>query len=163
MRRSDRSLLLFAGAAICGVIHAAFTLHWAMGGGNLVETLGDDINGFFSARRWLMGAVGVVKGVAACAPLVFRDVEWPCPRLTKGACWIGGGVLIIWGGSNTVIGNLVLVGAFDSSLSVNRAAMLGHAWLWDPLFLLWGSCLVAGLIVGSSRSITEIRSRKPQR
>ena len=54
-------------------------------------------------------------------------------------------VLIFWGGINTVVGNLVLGGAIEPSGGYDRPGMIGHAWLWDPLFLIWGTALAVGL------------------
>ncbi|WP_235531315.1 hypothetical protein [Phycicoccus sp. Soil748] len=44
-----------------------------------------------------------------------------------------------------MVANLVLVGAIHPSSGFDRPGMVGHAWLWDPLFLLWGASVVLGL------------------
>lgn len=44
-------------------------------------------------------------------------------------------VLIFWGGINTVVGNLVLGGAIESSGGYDRPGMIGHEWLWGRVVL----------------------------
>ncbi len=44
------------------------------------------------------------------------------------------------------MGNLVLAGAVAPDGGYDRAGQVGHAWLWDPLFLVWGIALVVGLL-----------------
>lgn len=61
-------------------------------------------------------------------------------------CWLGAATLVVWGGANAVVGNLVIGGVIASTDGFDRAGMIGHAYLWDPLFLAWGVALVAGLI-----------------
>ena len=54
-------------------------------------------------------------------------------------------LLILWGGVNTVTGNLVLSGTVEPDGGYDHDGMVGHAWLWDPLFFIWGVALVVGL------------------
>ena len=141
-RRAVSSLL--AVAAIAGLVHAAFSLYWAAGGDALLSTLGDRIVREFDAQRWLLVPVGLVKAWFAVWPLW----RWQAGRLTRGSrrvAWLGAIVLMIWGGLNTVVGNLVLTGVIDPDGGFDRPGMIGHDWLWDPLFLLWGLALAAGL------------------
>lgn len=58
---------------------------------------------------------------------------------------LGAIVLVLWGGTNTVVVNLVLSGVLPPGENYDHAAMIGHGWLWDPLFLLWGLALAIGL------------------
>ncbi|MGO1553452.1 MAG: DUF3995 domain-containing protein, partial [Candidatus Corynebacterium faecigallinarum] len=66
-------------------------------------------------------------------------------RIIRGISWAGSALLIVWGGVNTVTGNLVLSGLVEPDGGYDREGMIGHAWLWDPLFLVWGVALAAGL------------------
>jgi hypothetical protein len=54
---------------------------------------------------------------------------------------------VAWGGLNTVTANLVLAGVIRPDGGFDRPGMVGHAYLWDPLFLLWGAALVVALRV----------------
>ncbi|MGI8459476.1 MAG: hypothetical protein ACR2LI_15380 [Propionibacteriaceae bacterium] len=56
----------------------------------------------------------------------------------------------MWGGLNTVTGNLVLAGVVHSAGGYDRDAMVGHAWLWDPLFLAWGIAVAVTLLLTRS-------------
>lgn len=136
--------LVLAGAF--GTIHAAFSVFWAVGGTWLLWSVGSGLRETFHGREWLLVPIGVAKFVAASAPILFASVAWPARTLTRGISWFGGLVLIVWGGLNTVTGNLVLAGIIVPQRGYDRAGMIGHAYLWDPLFLAWGVALVIGLI-----------------
>lgn len=132
-------------AALAGTVHALFSLYWAIGGDWLLETLGERIVTTFADMRWVLLPVGLVKLVAALAPLWFDRRGWPLRPLTRGLAWLGAVVLVVWGGLNTVVGQLVLAGAIRPDGGFDRPGMIGHAWLWDPLFLVWGLALLVHL------------------
>lgn len=137
----------FVVAGVMGTIHAGFSLYWAVGGTWLLWSLGSGLLETFKGREWVLIPVGVIKLVAAASPLVLSRWDWPARQLTRTACWLGAVVLILWGGLNTVIGNLVLTGIIQPESGYDRPGMVGHAWLWEPLFLAWGIALVIGLAV----------------
>lgn len=139
-------------AAVLGVVHAGFSLYWAAGGPWLLETLGERIVTTFAGLRWLLYPVGLVKLVAAVAPLWLHRRGWPGRRFWRPVSWLGAVILVGWGGANTVVGNLVLGGVITSPDGFDRAGMVGHAYLWDPLFLAWGLALAAGLVASRPRS-----------
>ena len=130
---------------LAGVIHAAVTLYWALGERGLLWTMGDSFVAQFADIMWVLYPVALVKGVSAVAPLWLARRGWPLRRLTRPVCWVGSVVLVAWGGANTVLANAVLLGAVRPDGGFDRAAMIGHAWIWDPLFLVWGASLAAGL------------------
>ncbi|GAB3570421.1 hypothetical protein GCM10027344_36100 [Spelaeicoccus albus] len=99
----------------------------------------------FRGREWLLFFVGGLKFVAALGPVMLAYFGWPARKFTRVVCWIGALVLIVWGGLNTITGNLVLAGVISPEHGYDRAGMIGHAYLWDPLFLVWGITLVVGL------------------
>lgn len=74
-------------------------------------------------------------------------------------CWLGAALLLAWGGVNTVVGNLVLGGVITSTDGFDQAGMIGHAYLWDPLFLAWGIALVGGLITSRGAHVHQHRVR----
>ncbi len=146
----------FVAAGVFGTIHAGFSLYWAFGGTWLLWSLGSGLLKTFDGREWILVPVGVVKLVAAVVPLVLARWGWPARRLTRVLCWLGAAVLIVWGGMNTVLGSLVLTGVVQPDSGYDRPGMIGHAWLWDPLFLVWGIALAMGLAAASERA----RSRR---
>lgn len=131
-------------AAVAGVLHAAVSTYWGLGGDALIETLGERVVAQFADARWLLLVVAAVKLAGALVPLVLARNG----RLGRGwrlLCWLGAAVLVVWGGLNTVVGSLVLAGAIRPEGGYDRPAMVGHALLWGPLFLLWGVALALGL------------------
>ena len=133
----------FIVAAICGLVHAAVSVYWALGGTALLATLGQTILTAVGDRIWLLWPVAAAKALIAVLPLVFDRTGWP--PLTRALGWLASAVLVVWGGLNTLVGNLVLGGIVSPAGGYDRDAMVGHAWLWDPLFLLWGLALLTGL------------------
>ncbi|WP_135229343.1 DUF3995 domain-containing protein [Deinococcus fonticola] len=132
-------------AFLVGVIHAAFSLYWALGGTWLLDTVGQRPQDFVKSgplsASLVLGLIALFKALAAVIPLLNAQGRLPWPKLWRGISWVGGVFLVLYGGfvtltSLAVLGGLVNFGAYD------RPAMLGHAFLWDPLFLMWGVALV---------------------
>lgn len=156
VRRPDIALLI---AAVAGTLHAAASLYWATGGTWLLDTLGARAVETFEPIRWVLWPVGLLKLAAALVPAWLHA----CDRLSRPwrvLCWAGAVLLIAWGGANTVVANLVLLGAFSPGGDIDRPGLVGHAVLWDPLFLVWGLALAIGL-----RRVSRARRRsvRPQR
>jgi uncharacterized protein DUF3995 len=145
----------FLAAAALGMVHAAFSLYWAAGGTLLVWSLGSDLVEGFRGREWLLAPIGAVKLIAAVAPLALARSGWPASVVTRSACWLGALVLVVWGGLNTAVGNLVLVGAIRPESGFDRSGMMGHAYLWDPLFLAWGAAVAVGLVASRQLCWTQ--------
>lgn len=133
-------------SAAAGMVHGLFSLYWAVGGNWLISTLGDQLVAVFAGRRWLLFPVGVIKVGFAVLPLVLHVRGWPARRFSRLVSWLGAIVLMLWGGVNTVTGNLVLIGLVRPAGGYDRPGMVGHAWLWDPLFMIWGAALTIGLL-----------------
>jgi hypothetical protein len=141
----------FTVAAVAGVVHGGFSIYWGFGGAWLVDTLGEDLVEQWEEHPAVLLPVGVVKILAALLPLLLLRTPgksgmtglWH--RLLRAVSWAGAVLLILWGGVNTVTGNLVLSGIVEPDGGYDHDGMVGHAWLWDPLFLLWGVALAVGL------------------
>ncbi len=142
-------------AAVFGAVHAGFSLYLSMGGTWLVCSLGSNLQASFKGWEWVLAPVGLVKLVAALAPVQLARRGWPVRWLTRSACWLGALVLVGWGGANTVAGNLVLAAVIHPRDGYDRPGMIGHAYLWDPLFLAWGVALGFGLFVSRNRAPRE--------
>ena len=138
------ALLIVAAA---GTLHGLFSLYWAAGGGWLVSTLGQQLVATFADKRWLLVPVAAVKITFALLPLVLARLAWPARRPWRVVCWAGAAVLAVWGGVNTLTGNLVLAGVLSPAGGYDHEGMVGHAWLWDPLFLIWGVALSVALLL----------------
>ncbi|GAB3268325.1 hypothetical protein GCM10027449_01560 [Sinomonas notoginsengisoli] len=136
-----------------GSAHALVTFYWAGGGRWLVETLGPDLPARFADLAWVLAVIGVVKLACAAGPAVLDWLSWPAPKFWRPTCWAGAAVLVCWGGLNTIVGNLVLAGIVRPAGGFDRDAMVGHAWLWDPLFLAWGAALGLGMWASRRRAV----------
>ncbi len=62
-------------------------------------------------------------------------------------------LLVLYGGINTGVSNAVLAGWIVPAGGYDSPAMAGHAWLWDPLFLLWGLALGGYLALSRGRDV----------
>lgn len=146
-RRAARILVLVA--AVIGVVHAAFSAYWAVGGTWLLSTIGA-IAVEFSRREPLesglmLGAVALAKVLAALIPVAVDAQRMPWPRLWRAISWVGGSGIVLYGLVNIVASGAVLLGILVPEGGYDRDAMIGHALLWDPLFLLWGLALTGWL------------------
>jgi hypothetical protein len=142
------SRLLWA-AALAGGVHATFSLYWALGGRALLDTVGSWAVSLADTRPFVAGlgltAVGVLKLAAAAVPLLLASGRIAVSRVWLTLCRAGAWLLVLYGGVNVAVAWLVLGGVVNTSDGYDRDAMLGHAALWDPLFLLWGVLLLLGL------------------
>ncbi len=141
----------FVLAAVAGGVHTGITLYWAIGGRALLWTMGDAFIAKFASVMWILYPLAAVKAVGAFGPLWFQSHQWqPSRSLIRLVYWCASVVLLIWGGLNTVVSNLVLFGIIRPSAGYDRPVMIGHAWIWDPLFVVWG----LGLLLGLTRTRT---------
>lgn len=151
------SLLLVWLAAGLGWIHALFSAYWAFGGDWLLRTVGAWAvtlrDGSPVVAAWGLGAVALVKSIAATVPVLNAYGRLPWHRLWRAISWVGASFLILYGGLNVIISGSVISGLITPEGGYDRPAMIGHAFLWDPLFALWGVALLASLV--GSRSETR--------
>ncbi len=154
----SRPLVWLAGVA--GITHAAFSLYWALGGQRLLATVGQwavDLSADAPLKAGAaLGLIALIKVVAAVVPIAVAYERIPGRRPWRAVSWAGGSLLVVYGGVNVVVSNAVLLGVLDPDGGYDPVAMKGHAYLWDPLFLLWGGALVLSLWL-SRRSATATR------
>lgn len=58
---------------------------------------------------------------------------------------------MLYGGANVAVSNAVLLGLIRPSGGYDTSATLGHAFLWGPLFALWGVALTTWLLLSDRR------------
>jgi Protein of unknown function (DUF3995) len=159
--RSTENYLLI-GAALAGLTHAAFSLYWALGGRWLLPTVGQWAVEYAReeplAAGLLLIVIAAVKSAVAIIPLVASRRSVPGQAVWRGLAWLAAIVLTGYGALNSVVAWLVLGSVLEPEGGFDRQAMVGHAYLWDPLFLVWGVLLGAGLFVGGSHR----RSRRQE-
>lgn len=136
-------------AATAGGIHAAFSLYWALGGEWLLATVGQWAVRLAHEHPVQAGlgltVVALVKALAALLPLAWAAGRLPFRRAWMWLFAVGAVVLVAYGALNVVVSWAVLSGLVPTPGGIDHAAQLGHAALWDPLFLVWGGCLALGL------------------
>lgn len=137
--------------AACGVgmLHAASSFYWAIGGQWLLPTVGewavDFVDRSPGEAGLLLGSIALIKALAALVPVAVAFNKIPWRRFWRASCWIGGLGLIAYGALNVVVSGAVLLGIIRPEGGYDQAAMAGHAFLWDPLFLFWGLALIVWL------------------
>ena len=153
-------------AALVGVVHAGFSAYWATGGQWLLSTVGQwavDLSQESPVAAGAgLGAVALVKLLAAVVPVAVAHGRLPGRTLWRGVSWAGGVLLLVYGGLNVVVSGAVLLGAIRPEGGYDADAMKGHALLWDPLFVLWGAALVLSLWL-SRQSAGAVRQRVDDR
>lgn len=144
--RPHRSaLVLFTVAALLGLLHAAPSVYWAAGGRALLETVGTFAVELADSGRpevpWMLLGIGLAKAAGALVPLL--DHLRPPPHTwARVVSWIGAATLLAWGGAGTIG---AWIGVVTDATTWARPAVVGHALLWDPLFVLWGVALALAL------------------
>ena len=145
-----------------GLLHAASSLYWALGGSWLLDTVGEWAVELVEESPLeaglLLGLIALVKATAAIVPVLVDRGRMPWPRFWRGLCWIGGPLLVVYGAVNVVVSVAVLSGLITPDGGYDTAAMVGHAFLWDPLFLVWGAALVTWLRLTDVRRLTTEES-----
>ncbi len=143
----SRALVWTAGLA--GAVHAGFSLYWAVGGRWLLATVGQWAVDLSTERPLAagitLGLVAAVKLLGATIPVGVAYGRVPWAWLWRGISWAGGLLLVGYGGINTIVALAVLAGVIRPEGGYDADAMMGHAYLWDPLFFLWGGALVLSL------------------
>lgn len=145
--RSGLTTAAWVGTVVFGGLHALSSLYWGLGGTALVETIGRAAVELRADPPWwifpALVLVGLLKVAGIVVPLAATNGRLRPGRVWRSLSWVGGLGLVLYGGVYTVVAHLALAGLFGEV--EDRPGMLGHAWLWDPLFLLWGACLLVAL------------------
>lgn len=148
-RRAGAARIAVGVACAAGLLHAASSFYWALGGRWLLPTVGEwavEMAEHSPREAALsLGAIGFVKATAAVVPVLVAAGRFPWARFWRGACWVGGSALALYGGLHVVVSGAVLLGVIRPDGGYNAEAMIGHALLWGPLFLLWGVALIVWL------------------
>lgn len=140
-------------AFLVGVMYAAVSAYWGLGGTGLLDTIGGTLEREGRAGNTgllaLLWVTVVLKLVAAILGLVAvlghrRVRPWLC-RAARRATWTAALILVIYGGVLTVVGLLVQLDLVHASANADHKALRWHAYLWDPWFLVWGVLLTVAL------------------
>lgn len=153
--RRELSLWCVWTACIIGLVHAAISMYWAVGGQWLLDTVGRwAVEQSLRSPRgtaFLLGLVALAKVAGSLVPVALATNQLRRPVPWRRAVWVAAVLLVLYGGANTAVAAAVLGGLVRPAGGYDRAAMIGHAWLWDPLFLLWGAALLGYLLLSRPR------------
>ncbi|MDV6276534.1 DUF3995 domain-containing protein [Rhodococcus erythropolis] len=147
--RSDTASVAFRVAAAAGLLHAAASLFWALGGRWQLESVGEWAAALAQEHPvrvgLALGLITLVKASAAVVPLLNERHRSRFHQQIRLGGWTGDVLLVGWGTLSSLSACAVLAGLVTPSNSYNRNTMIGHAFVWDPLFALWGGALLTGL------------------
>lgn len=142
MPRTDVASLAFGVAAAAGLLHAVASFYWALGGRWQLDSVGDWAVTLAEEHPvqigLALGLITVVKAAAAVVPLMNERRRSRFYRPLRWCGWGGGAVLLLWGGISALSAIAVLAGVVVPDGGYDRTTMLGHAFVWDPLFAIWG-------------------------
>jgi hypothetical protein len=154
--RADPGLGLAWAACAVGVLYAAVSVYWGLGGAWLVDTVGGSLAKAGRAHSAgvivAVWAAAVLKLIAAALPIVALStvVAEARRRQARILAWIAAAVLTLYGLVLTVLGLLVQTGVIHASRNADHKALAWHAYLWDPWFLVWGLLITAALVRGGA-------------
>lgn len=142
--------IAFLTAATLGTLHAASSIYWAFGGNWLLETVGQwAVEAAQDRSFWVFAgllATGVLKLAVAWIPLLAQTGLLAGRRFWRLLGWFAGPALALYGGANAIAGTSVLVGWIDSDVT-DHDGMIGHAFIWGPLFALCSLALTTALLL----------------
>jgi hypothetical protein len=144
-------------ALLVGLLYAAVSVYWGLGGTWLLNTVGGSLEKQGRAGHvgvmFAVWAAVVLKVIAAGLPLVaVRRLTSPAwNRAIWMLAWIEAGILAIYGLVLTTVGLLVQAGVIHASATADHRALAWHAYLWDPWFLIWGLLVAGALLRGRYR------------
>lgn len=148
-RRHTIAQIALVIACVAGILHAAASIYWALGGRWLLDTVGawaiEAVASEPALTSVLLGAIGVAKLLAVSIPIALSKGKIPWLKFWRIVCWIGAIAILLYGLANVVISSGVLLGIINPGAEYDHAAMIGHAFLWDPLFAVWGAALLVWL------------------
>lgn len=141
-------------ACFVGLLYAAVSVYWGLGGTWLLDTVGGSLaqagrehDAGVIAAVWL---AAMLKLIAAVLPVwaVRHADSTRRDRTVWVLAWGAAAVLILYGLVLTAAGLLVQTGVIHASSNADHRALAWHAYLWDPWFLVWGLLIAAALLLG---------------
>jgi hypothetical protein len=136
-----------------GLLYAAVSVYWGLGGSWLLDTVGASLTqpGRSAGALVLLAvwcAVGL-KLIAAVLPLPAvgaAAAHSRLSRLIRALTWVEAVILTGYGLILTAAGLLVQASLIGTPVNADHRALAWHAYLWDPWFLVWGLLVTAALL-----------------
>lgn len=136
---------------VLGLVHAAWSLYWALGGSWMLDTVGQwaVVSQLQTPRQtfFILLLIGLVKIAAATIPVAVEYGTMGGRAFWRVISWTGGVGLVLYGGVYAGSALAVLTGLLVPEDGYSPRVMMGHAFLWDPLFFTWGLTLVISLVL----------------
>lgn len=134
------------GATALGCAHAAISAVWLLGDHVLLDTVGGSLSRW-ADRGGLLVSLTLIAVIAAKLFVVGLGLcaRPTGPRTLWLLAWMTTSVLVGYGGVEAVVALLMLSDRLNVPADVTHRALVWHACLWDPWFLLWGVALGAAL------------------
>jgi Protein of unknown function (DUF3995) len=154
-----------------GLLYAAISVYWGLGGSWLLDTVGASLTQAGRSASALVvlavwcavglkviasvlpllavGAVGVGAvrvGAVRVGAVRVAAAGSRLPRLIRALTWVEAVILTVYGLILTAVGLLVQAGVISPSANADHRALEWHAYLWDPWFLVWGLLVTAALL-----------------
>jgi hypothetical protein len=137
-----------------GLLYAAVSVYWGLGGSWLLDTVGASLTqAGRSASALVVLAVWcavALKVIAAVLPLLASGAVasggFRRRRLSRALTWVEAAILTFYGLILTAVGLLVQAGVIGTPANADHRALAWHAYLWDPWFLVWGVLVTAALL-----------------
>lgn len=138
-------------AAAVGLPYAAITAYWALGGRWLLSTVGGQFEQLAKSGGaevelgvWTVAALKVIGSALPVAVGRYWGLGWRA-RALRVITTVEAAVLVLYGLVLSVVGWAVQAGVVKVGRHPDRRALVWHAFLWDPWFLLWGLLIAAAL------------------
>ena len=140
-------------ALALGLLYAAASVYWGLGGSWLLDTVGaslapPDRSASAAVVLAVWCSVGL-KVIAAVLPLLAVGAGAARVRrryLIRALACVEAAILTVYGLNLTAVGLLVQAGLIGTPASADHRALAWHAYLWDPWFLVWGLLVTAALL-----------------
>jgi Protein of unknown function (DUF3995) len=148
---TKRSPLIWSGYAAFawGLVFAAISFYWGLGGDLGLDTLGGTLERLGRARDpaiiaavWVTGVLKLGGAVLALALVQPWGRRLPRPLLLV-LGWGVAAVLTLYGGTLVASEAMVVIGLARPA-QVDWKPLLWHLYLWDMSFLVWGILFALG-------------------
>jgi hypothetical protein len=151
------------GALTVGLLNAAVSAYWGLGGTAGLDTVGGRLEEMARARApltlvaiWVVVAVKIAGAVLGV--MLLRGRPRPRRHFLLVGTWIAACVLVLYGGTLVAGQALLVAGVIQASPDADWTGIYSHLYLWDPWFLLWGVLLLT-VAIGATQRRTPRNAR----
>lgn len=152
MRLKNLCLILFLFA---GTLHSLATFYWSFGGELGLLTVGqwtlDLKSKYGSLVLFILFILGIFKLSATWMPLL---LVYKTNKFLMFISYIGAIILILHGGLNAFVGWLKFLNLLPRQYIPSE---IGQAFIWDPLFLIWGLSLLIFLNLNNNKRTINLK------